>query len=349
MTGTTTDRHEPRTTDGTLALTNLSAQIDGLTGRARLTGPAAHFAVAQQAVLVDLLTLRGHFLGRVADYEQAAQLADRLVENAPDSSTALEARARARATLHRFAEAMSDLDAADRAGARREDLAAERAAIMQAVGCHGEAHLLLREAAPHQSDFAMLSALAVLHAESGNIAEAVHVFQEARNTYRGVSPFPLAQLDFRRGVMWLREGELLAARQAFDAARRRVPGYAPAIGHLAEVELLCGDAEAAADRLRPLAETSDDPEYASHLALALRAVGRHQEAQPWRDRAAERYDELVLRHPEAYSDHACDFWLQVGGDVDRGLQLALQTLVMRQTTRSYALVQRARAASKQSA
>ncbi|MFD5540623.1 hypothetical protein ACFWIJ_23100, partial [Streptomyces sp. NPDC127079] len=154
---------------------------------------------------------------------------------------------------------MSDLDAAGRAGARPATLAAERAAIMQAVGCYGEAHLLLREAAPRRSDFAMLSALAVLHAESGNIAEAVHVFQEARNAYRGVSPFPLAQLDFRRGLMWHSEGELRAAREAFEAARRRVPGYAPAIGHLAEVELLCAEADVAADRLRPLAETSDEP------------------------------------------------------------------------------------------
>ncbi|MFM9629201.1 MULTISPECIES: hypothetical protein [Streptomyces] len=85
-------------------------------------------------------------------------------------------------------------------------------------------------------------------------------------------------------------------------------------------------------------ETSDDPEYASRLALALRDLGRHQEALRWRDRAAERYDDLVLRHPEAYADHAADFWLMVGADADRGIHLALRSLVMRRTTRSHALV-----------
>lgn len=337
---------EPVTTGGTLALVNLSAQIDGVAAPIRRAGSAAPLAVAQQAVLVDLLTLRGRLLGRVADYEQAAQLSEQMVWNAPDDSAALLARARTRATLHRFAEAMADLDAAGRAGAAQVTLDAERAAILQAVGCHAEAHGLLRSAAPRQSDFTMLSALAVLQAVRGETAEAEHVFDEARSVYRGVSPFPLAQLDFRRGVMWLREGDLPAARSWFEAARRRVPGYAPATGHLAEVDLLLGDPETAVARLRPLVETSDDPEYAAHLALTLRAAGRHQEAQPWRDRAAERYEELVTRHPEAYADHAADFWLMVGGDVDRGLQLALQTLVMRQTSRSYALVRRAREASQ---
>ncbi|MCG7204753.1 tetratricopeptide repeat protein [Streptomyces arenae] len=337
---------EPVTTNGTLALVNLSAQIDGVAAPLRRAGSAAPHAVAQQAVLVDLLTLRGHLLGRVTDYEQAAQLSEQMVRNAPDDSAALLARARARATLHRFAEAMADLDAAGGAGAAQSTLDAERAVILQAVGCHAEAHALLRSAAPDQSDFTMLSALAFFQAERGETAEAENVFDEARAAHRGVSPFPLAQLEFRRGVMWLREGDLPAARSWFDAARRRVPGYAPAAGHLAEVDLLLDAPETAVARLRPLVETSDDPEYPAHLALALRAAGRPQEARPWRDRAAERYEELVTRHPEAYADHAADFWLMVGGDVDRGLQLALRSLVMRQTSRSYALVRSAQEASE---
>jgi len=334
---------EPVTTDGTLALVNLSARIDGMAARVRRAASTAPLAFPQQTALVDLLTLRGHLLGRVADYERAAQLSEHMVRNAPDDGAALLARARTRATLHRFAEAMADLDAAARAGAEQAALDAERASVLQAVGCHAEAHALLRSAAHHQSAFTRLSALAVCQAERRETAEAERLFDEARAAHRGVSPFPLAQLDFRRGVMWLREGDLPTARSWFDAARRRVPGYAPATGHLAEVYLLLGDAETAVARLRPLTETSDDPEYPAHLALA---AGRHQEARPWRDRAAERYEELVARHPEAYADHAADFWLMVGGDVDRGLQLALQTLVMRQTSRSYALVRRAREASR---
>ncbi|MFD3502959.1 tetratricopeptide repeat protein [Streptomyces sp. NPDC058678] len=244
---------------------------------------------------------------------------------------------------------MADLDLARRKGAAQPTLDGERAGILQAVGCYAEAQSLLTKAAPRQSDFTMLSALAVCRAEQGETDEAEREFDEAHRSYRGVSPFLLAQLDFRRGVMWMRQGDLPAGRAWLEAARRRVPGYAPAAGHLAEVDLSLGDVDAAVARLHPLVETSDDPAYTSRLALVLRVAGRHQEAQQWRDRAAERYDELVLRHPEAYADHAADFWLMVGANVDGGLQLALQTLVMRQTTRSYALVRRARAASNQAA
>jgi hypothetical protein len=62
---------------------------------------------------VDLLLLHGQVLGRIADYERAAELAEMLVSDAPDAGTARMARARTRATLHRFAEALADLEAAN--------------------------------------------------------------------------------------------------------------------------------------------------------------------------------------------------------------------------------------------
>jgi tetratricopeptide (TPR) repeat protein len=153
----------------------------------------------------------------------------------------------------------------------------------------------------------MLGALAVLRAECGEVAEAEHLFTEARRVYRGVSPFPLASLDFRRGLMWFRERDPQTARTWFDAGRRRVPAYAPALGRLAEIDSALGDHQAATDRLRPLAASSDDPAYAATLVCALRAAGRHRESEQWHVGAAARYDELALRHPDAYADHAADF------------------------------------------
>ena len=100
----------------------------------------------------------------------------------------------------------------------------------------------------------------------------------------------------------------------FDAAVRRVPGHAPALGHLAEVDAALGAHGPAIDRLRPLTVSSDDPDYAATLAAVLLSAGRPQEAEQWRVTAAARYDELVARHPEAFAHHAADFWLTVGGD-----------------------------------
>jgi tetratricopeptide (TPR) repeat protein len=299
---------EPVTTSGVIALANLQAQIDGLEARAQ------ELAVAQRAGLVELLILRGHVLGRIADYERATLLAEQLVRDAPNDRVAFLARARARATLHRFAEALADLDAAERLGEERAALDVERAAAFQALGRYREALERCRNAQERQPDFVTLGALAGLQAECGEIAEAEVLFGEACERYRDVSPFPLAMLTFQRGLMWLKHGDLAAARTWFEAARQRLPAYAPALGHLAEVDIAMGDRQRALVRLRSLALSSDDPEYASLLAGVLNQAGQLEEAQVWRTTAATRYDVLMARHPAAFADHAAEFWQTSGAN-----------------------------------
>jgi len=128
----------------------------------------------------------------------------------------------------------------------------------------------------------------------------------ARRRYRGVSPFPLASLDFRRGLMWFREGDLPAP---YLVRRRSAPG--------AGVRSRAGPARR--DRHRPgrspgrhrpappPGASSDDPAYAATLVCVLRAAvstGKPNDGAPARP---ARYAELTLRHPEAYADHAADF------------------------------------------
>ena len=55
-------------TDGTVALLNLQAQIDGLEPDVRL----GRATVATRSDLIDLISLRGLILGHIADYERAA-------------------------------------------------------------------------------------------------------------------------------------------------------------------------------------------------------------------------------------------------------------------------------------
>jgi tetratricopeptide (TPR) repeat protein len=280
---------EPVTTHGTIAVANLHAQIAG------------------RAHLIDLLLLRGEVLGRIADYDHAAELAEELVHDAPHDVRAWLARARTRATFHRFTEAMADLEIAGQKGLDRATVDAERAPILQAVGCYWHALVLCDNAAKRRPGFTTLGALAVLQAERGEVAPAERLFAEARHCYQDISPFPVASLDYRRGLMWLGQGDLPAARSWFAAAQRRVPAYAPALGHLAEVDTALGASQAAIGRLRPLASSSDDPQYAASLARVLTIAGHQQEASQWRDRAAARHAELVLRHPKAFAHHAADF------------------------------------------
>jgi hypothetical protein len=120
-----------------------------------------------------------------------------------------------------------------------------------------------------------------------------------------------------------------------------VPAYAPAQGHLAEVEAELGDVATAVARLFPLAMSSDDPDYAAQLARILRDAGRADESRHWCEQAAGRYDELIVRHPEAYVDHAAEFWLEVGGDSNKALRLARLNIDNRKTPRAHKLLSRA--------
>lgn len=325
------------TTSGSIAVANLNAQIDGLTARlpgARSAQAATALAAVDTTHLIDLLLLRGQVLGRIADYERAAGLAEALVRDAPTDGAVWLARARTQATLHRFAQALADLDVAGRWGADTAARKAERAAILQAVGCYAEALVLRRTAVERRRDFTSVGALAVLQADRGQVAEAERLFTEARHRYRSVSPFPIADLDFRRGQMWQGRGHLRAARLWFDTVVRRVPAHAPALGHLAEVDAALGNPGSAIGRVRPLTVTSDDPEYAATLAGVLRSAGRLREAEQWRVIAAARYRELLARHPEAFAHHAAGFWLTVGGDRSKGLRLLELDRASRSATRT---------------
>lgn len=101
---------------------------------------------------------------------------------------------------------------------------------------------MFRAAADRRADFASLGALAVLHAERWDLKSAEAFFGASRAAFRGVSPIPLALLDFQHGHMWMHARENERARRAFASAVRLVPAYAPAQGHLAEVEAALGGA-----------------------------------------------------------------------------------------------------------
>jgi tetratricopeptide (TPR) repeat protein len=325
------------TTSGVLAVVNLQAQIDGLEREAA----AERLLVVRKAELIELLTLRGHVLGRIADYELADESAEHLTRDAPDNGEAFLARARARATFHRFTNALTDLDRAQQLGAEPAVVDAERAAVLQAIGRYDDALATYRAAAERRADFHSIGALAVLHAERGEVAVAERLFGESRERFRGVSPFPLARLDFQRGLMWLAQANLHRARIWFSAAHRRLPQCAPAQGHLAEVEAALGEPDAAIDRMLPLTISSDDPDYTAALARILNEAGRPKEADEWRARAAARYDDLLARHEEAFADHAAEFWLEAGAEPVRALSLARRNLEVRQTPRAHELLARA--------
>ncbi|MEV4739960.1 hypothetical protein [Streptomyces sp. NPDC049555] len=318
-------------------MSNLDARIEGLTAQVARGVPAGD----EWGELVELTALRGHVRGRIDEAERAASLAEARMGQAPHDPWSLVARARTAAHFHRFPAALADLDAAAALGLDRRILDEERAAVHQAVGRYDEALALHRHALSQRRDFTALGALGAYHAECGEAAEAERWFLAARYGYRGVSPFPLAVLEFQCAQAWLSMDDVARARIWLEAAIRRLPAYVPAHGRIAEIDAAEGRVAVAIGHLRRLVLESDDPQYEAQLARSLAAREAGAEAEFWRARAAARYETVMARHPEAYADHAAEFWLTVGGDPSRALRLALQNVRLRPTPRARALVDRA--------
>ena len=72
---------------------------------------------------------------------------------------------------------------------------------------------------------------------------------------------------------------------------------------------------------------------------------RNSKSRFWRGLAAARYDDLIESHPEAFADHAAEFWLAAGADPDKALRLARMNLDVRDTPRARSLLARAVAAN----
>lgn len=57
--------------------------------------------------------------------------------------------------------------------------------------------------------------------------------------------------------------------------------------------------------------------------------------------AANRYDKLTAAYPEAFADHAAQFWLSIAFNPHKALQFAQKNLEVRQTLRAYRLFDQA--------
>jgi tetratricopeptide (TPR) repeat protein len=315
----------PVTTDGILARSNLQSMIaahEGMVSREPGWGSA-------RLSLVTLLLARASTYGRVEDLERAQVVAEDGVNRAPRSPEAWLARAAGRAGVHRFGEASGDLDRALALGAEGDAVAAQRASIALARGEFTAALDVARARATREPGMATSSALGVVLAESGDGAGAAQELARALAAYRDTSPFPVAFVEFRQGLLAERAGDLRRATERYAAVLRRLPGHAQAAVHLASVQLALGSMEAAADALSSVLPEASDPEIEAIRAELARRRGETAEASRHEAEARARYLVLLGLHPEAFADHAARFFLD--RDPSEAVRWATRNLEVRQT------------------
>lgn len=314
----------PAMTQGDIALANLDQQIEQQAG-----DPAS----------LDLLLLRMQF---TADYRMLDRAAELTRFTAGKGSEQLLRRARAHAAVHRFSEALADLDAAAQSGASGEQVKAQRAAVLVATGRAAEALPGLQTAAARKTGFATLCALARAHAALGQLGEADGLYVQALQMLDTTSPFPFAAVAFARGLMWSEQGGDSARGTAlYQQALQAVPGYAAANIHLAELEIERGETATAEARLQQVVDTVNEPEALALLGTVHLRQGQAARGHAEIEQARQRYEALLASHPEAFADHAAEFYLGAGQDPQRAWAWARANLRERPTRRAHQLAIRA--------
>ena len=319
-----------RTTEGALATSNLDALVQA---REAAIARDERFA-AERAVLVDLLQTRGQLFGRLADYDTAETIAEVAVTKAPHLPESWLARASSRLTLHRFDEALLDLDEAKRRGAEPDALEALRASVLLAEGHTDEALPLRRHAVQRWASTSNLTALAVAEVAAGEVALAKQHLDAATRAFHDVAPFPIVFIAFQRGLLAEEAGDFDGAAARYRAVLQRLPRHVQATVHLAAIELARGRPEAAADVLAPLGALPD-PEVMALRADVLERQGHPADAETLREAVEARYRTLVARHPQAFADHAARFLLF--RDAPSALALARLNLQVRSTPQAFEL------------
>jgi len=311
------------TTAGVIAIENLDQEI----------ARGGHDPGAEE-----LLLERSRFLADYEALDRASVIGEDRVANGGD----LLRRARTRTAVHRFADALSDIAAAERDGANREQAGGLRATIFIATGRAVEVVSQLEAEAAHRPGFASRSALAGAYAALGRLDQADRLYIAALGDLETTSPLPYAWVYFARAVMWTEEGAD-SARGAALYARALVylPDFAAAAIHLAELEAARGDSASAMTRLERVVASTGEPEALGLLGTLYLRSGDTVRGRREVSRARRRYEALLSRHPLAFADHAAEFYLGPGADAERAWALARLNLANRPTRRAVALACRA--------
>ena len=320
------------TTAGALYLANVNARIEVMAGRAARKDADS----ASISAYAGLLYHRFQILGRIEDAERALALAD-AIKN--PSAADLRVRASLRSGLHRFDEALADLNRAEALDAQQDDSDARRA-IALATGDYARIRQLIDAAGQPAPKFGELVLRGNIAVFKNDLAAANAQFLRAQQTINDTEPYPLAWLYAQQGLTLQRFDRCEEALPFLDAALERLPGYALALDHQGECLLRLHRLDEARDVYRQLIGQTGNPEYLGGMSLVEKQAGNNELAQQFQDKAVQAYDALLAHAPKAWSEHAADYYLAAGRNAE-ALRLARINLANRRDVLSLILLARA--------
>jgi tetratricopeptide (TPR) repeat protein len=277
---------------------------------------------------IGLLLLRGTYRSHVEDYQAADQLSREWVAR-DNTLSAWDTRTRVLTAIHDFAAARDALTHVKKLALADDQWTELATAIDEAGGRRDRSFPARSEGARRWPSAANLTVYAGALALEGHFDDAIGLIPKAAKVVNDNSPETFAWLLFQWGRLYEQKGDFASARAFYQAAHERIPGYVEANAHLALTMISTGDREGAK---RVVAEALKTDRQPSLLDLAAQlGIGSVEEARSeW-----ERY---VTTLPKAFADHAARFYLGVGKNPQRALELARQNLANRDVPEARELV-----------
>lgn len=319
------------TTFGKIAIENLDHLIEQAT---------------DQREFFELGLTRSRFL---SDYEVLDEIISTTESKSPVTASDFLLRAKARLAVHRFVDALQDLQTAERLGGDERNIFAILVSIKIAQGKADEVIPKLEKEVSRYPSYASYASLANAYAEVGRFSEADNFYQRSLYELKTTSPFPHAWIYFARGLMWSeRADDKKSAEEYYKRAVEILPEFVAANIHLAEIEITNGKIDMAKARLERILETSEEPEAMEIYGLLEMRSGNLIDGNRLINQAQSCYEKLLTKYLLAFADHATEFYLRTGNNAERALNLAEINLENRETERSYLLtIRAAKAANKE--
>lgn len=287
-------------------------------------------AAGNEIKLAGLLLERAAIRGWLEDYTRALAVSQTAIEKQPTSIDAYAMRVRVQLAVHAFPQARQTL-------AKLVELGGKTAAdelqvdLDQATGQLDSALAARKARVAMFADAFSVTLYAAALADVGRVDEAIAQIPLATEHLRSNTPQYLAWLLFQWGRLYEQKGQLAIARDFFAEAHRRLPAHVETIAHLAE------DLAATGDRTQAKAlVNAGDPAtlHPTLLALAATLTSKTERLEA----ATKAWERYVAALPSAFADHAARYYLGIGNNSKRALELAQLNLDARDTNAARTLV-----------
>lgn len=257
--------------------------------------------------------------GDPAFYTRADGALRRALALAPADPGALTGRAVLELSRHDFRTGLAD---ARRAHRHAPTVVAPYGPMVDGLvelGRYREAGHVLQEMVDRRPDLASYARVSYFRELHGDLPGALAAMRLAVSA-GGDAPENAAYVQTLLGNLELLVGRVGAARHAFEEARARLPGYAPAEAGLAKVDAAGGHLPAAIRRLREVVARLPLPEHVIALGETELAAGRRTAAR--RDLALVGVEQRLLAANGVNTDTELALFQADHGSAALGVDLA---------------------------